>query len=45
MKKLFFFFLMMLLPMVASAYDAFVDGIYYNLNQTDKTASVTFSRQ
>ena len=27
------------------AYDALVDGIYYDLNQSDKTATVTFSVQ
>ena len=28
--------------MVASAYDVYIDGIYYNINKTDKTASVTY---
>ena len=42
MKKLLISFILMLLPMVASAYDAQIDGIYYNFNTTDKTATVTF---
>ena len=42
MKKLFLLFLMTLLPMIASAYDAWVDGIYYYFNQTDKIATVTY---
>ena len=32
----------MLLPLVASAYNAYIDGIYYNLNKTEKTAEVTY---
>jgi len=27
------------------AYDCYVDGIYYNLNQTDNTASVTYQKR
>ena len=43
MKKLFTLFLLMLLPLLASAYDAEIDGIYYNLNSSDgvNTAEVT----
>ena len=41
MKKLIILFFVMLLPMVASAYDAEIDGIYFNLNKTEKTAEVT----
>ena len=42
MKKYLLLFLMaILLPMTASAYDALVDGIYYNLNKDAKTAEVT----
>ena len=41
MKKQLLILVMTLLPMVASAYDAKIDGIYYNLNSTDKTATVT----
>ena len=33
---------MMLLPLTASAYDALVDGIYYNLDADAKTAEVTY---
>ena len=29
----------------ASAYDVEVDGIYYNLNKTEKTAEVTYKEQ
>lgn len=42
MKKLFFTFFATLLPMLANAYDAMVGGIYYNLNTSDNTASVTY---
>ena len=31
-----------LLPLVASAYDVKINGIYYKLNQTEKTAKVTY---
>ena len=41
MKKTLFLFLTSILPMMASAYDAEIDGIYYNFNQTAKTAEVT----
>ena len=34
---------LLLASLSASAYDCCVDGIYYNLNKTAKTASVTFS--
>lgn len=33
---------MLVLPMVASAYDAKVDGIYYNFDKQKKTAEVTY---
>lgn len=42
MKKQLLLILMALLPMLASAYDALVDGIYYNLNTNAKTAEVTY---
>lgn len=42
MKKHFLLLVMMLLPMVASAYDAYIDGIYYNLDRSAKTAEVTY---
>ena len=42
MKKQLLLLVMMLLPMVASAYDAKIDGIYYDLNQDNKTAEVTY---
>ena len=29
----------------ASAYDVEVDGLYYNLNETEKTAEVTYKEQ
>ena len=41
MKKLTFLFIMALLPLMASAYDVQVDGIYYNLITTAKLAEVT----
>ncbi len=42
MKKLFSFILMALLPVVASAADAYVNGIFYNLSGDE--ASVTYER-
>ena len=41
MKKLSFLFLLALLPLMASAYDAYIDGIYYNLIPKGKAAEVT----
>ncbi len=43
MKKQLFILIAMLLPMLASAYDAQIDGIYYNLNTNAKTAGVTYA--
>lgn len=34
--------LMQLLAVSAYAYDVKIDGVYYNLNANDKTASVTY---
>ena len=42
MKKLFLSMMLMALPLVVSAYDCQVDGIYYNLNSEEKTAEVTY---
>lgn len=42
MKKHFFLFMVMLLPLTAMAYDAKVDGVYYNLSGT--TAEVTYKK-
>ena len=41
MKKFTLNFLFALLPMLASAYDVEVNGIYYNLDATNLTAEVT----
>ena len=41
MKKQVLLLIMMVLPMVACAYDAYIDGIYYNFNSGEKTAYVT----
>jgi hypothetical protein len=41
MKKLTLLFLLALLPMMASAYDAQINGIYYNFNSETKQATVT----
>ena len=41
MKRQLLFILVALVPMLASAYDALIDGIYYNLNDGTKTAEVT----
>ena len=40
MKKQVFLFLLMLMPLMASAATK-INGIYYNLNSTNKVASVT----
>ena len=42
MKKQLLLLVMMLIPMLASAYDAQIDGIYYNLDPKAKTAGVTY---
>ncbi len=42
MKKFYSFLVTMLLSVAAFAYDAEIDGIYYNLNTENKTAEVTF---
>jgi len=44
MKKFFSTVIAMLLPLMASAYnyDAYIDGIYYNLYPSTKTATVTY---
>ena len=42
MKKLFSLLLAIILPAVAGAYDAEIDGIYYNFDTTAKTATVTY---
>ena len=42
MKKLFLLLTLLLCTSMAWAHDVEVDGIYYNLIQTNKTATVTF---
>ena len=42
MKKLLLLLTLLLCTSMAWAHDVEVDGIYYNLNQTNKTAAVTF---
>ena len=42
MKKLFLLLTLFLCTSMDWAHDVEVDGIYYNLNQTNKTAAVTF---
>ncbi len=41
MKKIVYTFMLALLPMVVSAYDAKIDGIYYNLIPKAQKAEVT----
>ena len=41
MKKILSLILLALLPLVANAYDAEIDGIYYNLHKNGWTAEVT----
>ena len=42
MKKTIFLFLAAILPMMAYAYDAQIDGIYYDFDEGAKTATVTY---
>ena len=42
MKKLFFLLTLLLCTSMACAHDEEVEGSFYNLNQTNKTAAVTF---
>ena len=44
MKKFTLFFVALFTATIAFAYDAEIDGIYYNLNNETKTAEVTSSR-
>ena len=44
MKKLFLFFSLLLGVLSAWAYDVEADGIFYDLDKENKTASVTYSR-
>jgi hypothetical protein len=41
MKKVLLLFMTLLASMATHAYDAQIDGIYYNLNNSSKTATVT----
>ncbi|MBR5728744.1 MAG: leucine-rich repeat domain-containing protein, partial [Prevotella sp.] len=41
MKKLILSTILLALPLLANAYNAEVDGIYYNLDSSNKTATVT----
>lgn len=41
MKKLFLTFLFLLSVITSFAYDALIDGVYYNLNKDEQTAEVT----
>ena len=42
MKKILFLLLVTFLPVTVGAYDAYIDGIYYQLDSEAKTATVTF---
>lgn len=42
MKKLLLSTLLMLCSIYGFAYDCMIDGIYYNLDKTNQTASVTY---
>ena len=44
MKKLFLSTLLLALPLLASAYDCQVDGIYYNLIPKGNVAEVTYQK-
>lgn len=41
MKKLLLSFTLMLLPLMASAYDALINGVFYDFDTSTKTAAVT----
>ena len=41
MKKLFVLFLLVILPVMANAYDAIISGIAYDFDQSEHTATVT----
>ena len=38
-KQLLIFVLMLLLPLIASAYDAYIDGIYYDFSGNEATVT------
>ena len=42
MKKVLLQFFLVMLPVVVAAYDAEIDGFYYNFDETNRTATVTF---
>ena len=42
MKKQLIFLVIMLLPIVVKAYNTQIDGIYYTINKSTLTASVTY---
>ena len=42
MQKIFLLFTLLCLSLSARAHDAEVDGIFYNLNAANKTATVTY---
>ncbi|MBR3444057.1 MAG: leucine-rich repeat domain-containing protein [Bacteroidaceae bacterium] len=42
MKKCLFFLTFLILSSITYAYDAEINGIYYNLNSSKKTATVTY---
>lgn len=41
MKKLLLSFILITLPLMASAYDALIDGVFYDFDASTKTAAVT----
>ena len=45
MKKCLLFLLLLLTSISGWAYDAMIDGIYYNLNLITKTAEVTYETE
>ncbi len=45
MKKQLFFIMMVIIPIVSRAYDAMINGYYYNLNSEEKTAVLTYYHQ
>lgn len=41
LRKMLLVIMLTVIPSAIRAYDAYIDGIYYNLDTTNKTASVT----
>ena len=45
MRNIILSFSLMLLPIMANAYDTEINGVFYNVNRSNKTATVTYESQ